>query len=145
MAALYIPEKNRDELVKLGKDECVIEEKYYYLRGCIEIPVHGFQEPFIWGTWVELQEHDFMEYTSLKKGFDRTQKGPYYTRLSAHFRAYSENCEHLNLRLYPRNLGTRPLLELEPTEHPMAVEQRNGISTARLAEIYETMVHGESI
>ena len=29
----------------------------------------------------------------------------------------------------------RPLVELEPTEHPLAVEQRDGMSVERAAEI----------
>jgi hypothetical protein len=32
--------------------------------------------------------------------------------------------------------SVRPYIELEPTDHPLAVEQRNGISVDRVAEIY---------
>jgi hypothetical protein len=35
----------------------------------------------------------------------------------------------------------RPRIELEPTDHPLAVEQREGISAARLAEIYSYFAH----
>jgi hypothetical protein len=31
---------------------------------------------------------------------------------------------------------------LEPTDHPLALEQRNGISVDRVAEIYAIMMHG---
>jgi hypothetical protein len=35
-----------------------------------------------------------------------------------------------------------PLIELEPTDHPLALEQRSGISVDRVAEIYAIMMHG---
>ncbi len=34
------------------------------------------------------------------------------------------------------------LIELEPTDHPLAVEQRVGITLARVQEIAETLLHG---
>jgi hypothetical protein len=36
----------------------------------------------------------------------------------------------------------RPFVELEPTDHPLALEQRHGISVDRVAEIYAIMAHG---
>jgi hypothetical protein len=36
-------------------------------------------------------------------------------------------------------VGTRPHIELEPTDHPLAVEQRRGITVARVIEIAEAM------
>jgi hypothetical protein len=35
----------------------------------------------------------------------------------------------------------RPFIELEPTDHPLALEQKNGITVDRVAEIYAYCVH----
>ena len=35
----------------------------------------------------------------------------------------------------------RPFIELEPTDHPLAVEQREGIPARRVAEFYALVVH----
>jgi hypothetical protein len=43
--------------------------------------------------------------------------------------------------LHTRALGLRPLIELEPTDHPLAVEQRSGVRLARVREIAERMYH----
>ncbi len=32
---------------------------------------------------------------------------------------------------------TRPFIELEPTDHPLAIEQRVGIDRARVIQLYE--------
>ena len=39
---------------------------------------------------------------------------------------------------------TRPFIGLEPTEHLLAIEQRNGITVERLREIMETILHGKN-
>ena len=50
--------------------------------------------------------------------------------------------ENLKTRVHLRDDGARPYIELEPTDHPLAVEQRNGITADRVAEIYAYYEHG---
>jgi hypothetical protein len=40
-----------------------------------------------------------------------------------------------------RDNGIRPNIVLEPAEHPLSIEQKNGISESRLIEIISTMDH----
>ena len=47
----------------------------------------------------------------------------------------------LRTNLHLRNDGLRPAIELEPTEHPLAVEQRNGITLDRAQEIIAALSH----
>ena len=47
-----VPEGQRDDRCSLGSDDCVIDGQHFFVRGCIEIPVHGEGEPFSWGVWV---------------------------------------------------------------------------------------------
>jgi hypothetical protein len=48
---------------------------------------------------------------------------------------------YLKTDVHLRPLNKRPLVELEPTDHPLAVEQRNGITMARVREIVEPLLH----
>ena len=41
-----------------------------------------------------------------------------------------------------RPVGQCPWVELEPTDHPLALEQREGITLARVQEIAEKILHG---
>src|SRR5579862_5479566 len=41
-----------------------------------------------------------------------------------------------------REVGRRPRIELEPTDHPLAVEQRNGITWERVQQIAGLVLHG---
>jgi hypothetical protein len=47
----------------------------------------------------------------------------------------------LKAALHVRPWPTRPFIELEPTEHPLAVEQREGIPRARVATIAAFVMH----
>lgn len=142
-APLYyyaIPEFERERRCELTSDTCVIDDEFFFIRGVIEIPVEGSADPFTWGVWVSWSETNFREYLRHFEAEDRVMLGPYFGWLSAEFRVYPES-ENLKTRAHLGNPGVRPLIELEPTDHPLAVEQRNGISVARVAEIYAAYIH----
>jgi hypothetical protein len=50
---------------------------------------------------------------------------------------------HLKTMVHTREPGRRPFIELDPTDHPLAVEQREGITWERVQEIAELVLHGE--
>jgi hypothetical protein len=45
--------------------------------------------------------------------------------------------------VHTREVGQRPRIELEPTDHPLAVEQRQGITRERVQEIAEIVLHAK--
>jgi hypothetical protein len=47
----------------------------------------------------------------------------------------------LKARIIFQDDGFRPFIELEPTDHPLAVCQREGIDPKRAAEIHEYYEH----
>lgn len=143
ITVLSIPEDERESRVDLGGDDCVIDEKEFYVRGCIEIPVHGYEEPFIWGAWVSLSEQSYLSYVEHFDQDERSHIGPFFGWLCSDYIAYPEKCISLKTRVHVRDDGVRPYIELEPTEHLLAVDQREGISHERLVEIYEAVMHGK--
>jgi hypothetical protein len=48
----------------------------------------------------------------------------------------------LKTLLHSRPPGQRPFVQLEPTHHPLSVEQRSGITTERLFELASLILHG---
>ncbi len=137
-APLYyysIPERERASRCSLGTDDCVIDEKWFFVRGCIEIHVHGESESFSWGVWVSLSKPSFLEFLRVYEQPKRSHVGPFFGWLSAALPLYPTT-ENLKTRLHLRDNLIRPYIELEPTDHPLAIEQREGISVDRVAEIY---------
>jgi hypothetical protein len=139
---LGVPLEERDERVDLGSDDCVIDGKWFYIRGCIEIPVIGLDEPFIWGTWVSISEKSYERFVELYEVEGREEEPPFLGWLNHTPPGYPFQ-EHYKTMVHLRPVPTRPLIELEPTEHPLAVEQRNGITFERLKEIVEINLHSK--
>jgi hypothetical protein len=142
-APLYyysIPEAERASRCDLTPDTCVVDDSSFFVRGCIEIPVHGAAEPFIWGVWVSLSQEHFETFKVLLDQPSRAGHGPYFGWLSAWLQTYPDT-ENLKTRVHLRDDGIRPYIELEPTDHPLALEQREGISVERVAELYTAYMH----
>jgi hypothetical protein len=51
-----IKEEERDTRALIGSDQCVIDRQWFFLRGCLEVPILGSEEPFVWGLWVSVKE-----------------------------------------------------------------------------------------
>jgi hypothetical protein len=142
-APLYyygIPEEDRAARCELTADICIVDGEFFFARGCIEIPVQGESEPFVWGVWVSLSRSNFGKFQASLDMQKRSQLGPFFGWLSASFLVYPDT-ENLKTRLHLRDDGVRPFVELEPTDHPLAVEQRSGISVQRVAQIYAAYEH----
>jgi hypothetical protein len=70
----------------------------------------------------------------------REKEPPYFGWLCTSLPLYPETLL-LKTNVHTRPVGQRPFVELQPTEHPLAVEQRNGITMDRVREIAEALLH----
>jgi hypothetical protein len=52
---------------------------------------------------------------------------------------------HLKTHVHQRAVGTRPTVELEATNHPLAIDQREGIEPERLQEIVQKLIHSQPL
>jgi len=136
-----VPESERGSRCELDTDFCIIDDKFYYVRGCIEIPVHGEDEPFSWGVWISLSAASFAQWQESFHLRKRSHVGPFFGWLNASLSPYADTMD-LKTRAHLRDEGVRPLIELEPTDHPLAVEQRTGISVERVKYLYAHVMHG---
>jgi hypothetical protein len=136
-----IAEAQRASRCKLSNDDCIIDRKSFFVRGCLELPVQEATEPLIWGVWVSLSDQSFLAWQTVFDQKYRSHVGPFFGWLNAWIKPYPETM-NLKARVHLRDDGLRPRIELEPTDHPLALEQRNGISVDRVAEIYAIMMHG---
>lgn len=135
-----IPENERADRCTLSSDNCVIDKQYFFVRGCIEIPVTGEAEPFSWGVWVSVSEVSHVAWLKHFEQEKRSHIGPFFGWLNAWLSPYPDTVG-LKTKAHLRDDGIRPYIELEPTDHPLAVEQRDGISVERVAELYSLMMH----
>jgi hypothetical protein len=91
--------------------------------------VHGQEEPFGIGAWVSQSRENFERYATTE------DMAPTFGWLVNRMAHYEESTLLLTTRVHFRAGNQRPTIELEPTAHPLAVEQRNGITIERAWQI----------
>lgn len=136
-----IPHEEREARCELTSDLCVIDKKEFFIRGCLEIPVVDGPRPFVWGVWASLSEKSFKRTVELWETAGREIEPPFFGWFCTALPHYPETLL-LRTQIHTRPLNQRPIVELEPTDHPLAVEQRNGITMDRVREIVEGLLHG---
>lgn len=139
-----IPQEEREARCELDSDACIIDGKHYFVFGCLEIPVHGQTDPFSWGVWVSLSEQSFQQWDAHYDCEQRSHIGPFFGWLNAALEPYPDTV-NLKTRVHLRDGFIRPFIELEPTAHALAIEQREGISVERVAELFSMVVHGKRL
>lgn len=125
----------------LSSDQCVIQAQHYFVKGLVEIPITGSDEVFSWAAWVSLSRDNFTRSADLWDTPGRETEEPYFGWLSTDLFPYAPSTINLKTRVHTRPVGQRPFIELEPTDHPLAVEQRTGMTMERVREIAETVLH----
>ncbi len=140
--ALYhsIPEAERSSRVELTTDQCVIDNQHFFVLGRILIPVIDGSGPFIWMAWVSLSEANFLRTSALWETHGREKEPSYFGWLQSSL-PYEQTTLNMKAQLQTMTLGERPNIWLEESEHPLAKEQRNGISMARVQQIAEAALH----
>jgi hypothetical protein len=134
-----IPETERESRGKIDSNVCIVDG-HFFVRRCIEIPVIGQDRTFVWGAWVFLSRASFARVVELWDSPEADREPPRFGWLSNNIKVYPPT---LNLRthVHLRSRGVRPGIELEPTDHPLALEQRNVISLARVEEVAAALLH----
>lgn len=134
-----LPQAERETRAKRDSDVCIIDGKDIFVRGCLEIPIVGQDEKFIWGVWISVSKPSFERIVYLWNGAIPDGEPPIFGWLCnnlAHFPPTLGLKTHLHLR----SGGIRPAVELEPTDHPLAVEQRQGMTLRRIEEFASSLL-----
>jgi hypothetical protein len=125
-----------------SSDQCVIDGRYYFIQGCIEVPVLDGPGPLVWGVWVSLSEASFRRACELWETPGREAEPPCFGWLNTQLPGYPTVVQ-VKTMVHNRPVGERPWVEVEAGGHPVAAEQCHGITRARVQEIAEAVLHGE--
>jgi len=141
------PEENRPNSAVLTssnlltEDFCVLNGEHFFVRCVLRLPITGtVDEHFAYGVWATLSKKTFDIYLDVFDAGNAGDLGPWLGRLSNRLPGYPDT---LNLKCHvcPQDNRQRPHIELEPTDHPLAIEQQRGIAFDRLLEIYALNGH----
>ena len=137
-AEIYeLDEPERAARVEGDGDWCVLDGERHFLRACLELPLRPrTQGPFVWGVWVELDAPDFARVLDDWDREGRETSPPLLGRLANELPVYPET-RGLPVHVHTRPIGMRPLAELPPDDHPLALEQQGCIDLARVHKILD--------
>jgi len=136
-----IPEEERDARTELSSDQCIIDGKWFFILALLDIPVQGLSDILEYGLWVSVSEESFDRYMDLYDMPGRESEPPMFAWVTSPPQPFPEAVLKAYAHFSP--LPSRPQLELEPTDHPLAIAQREGISQETLKNIIELALHGE--
>lgn len=125
----------------LTEDFCILNGEHFFVRCILSLPIITKPDiSFGFGAWATLSRKNFDLYLDTFDSGEQAGLGPWFGWFSNRLNGYPDT---LNLRsqVRPRDGRQRPYIELESAEHPLALEQRNGITFDRLLEIYAANGH----
>lgn len=135
-----LSEEERAQEAELTSDVCIIRDTGTFVRAVLNLPIQGTDEDISYGVWVSLSQDSFNRYAELYDCREEIREGPFFRWLCNRIPGYPDTLE-LGSDVYLRSYPERPNVILHPADHPLVLEQRNGISETRLTEIIEMHLH----
>jgi hypothetical protein len=135
-----LPDKHRVDLY-LDSDFCRIEDDFF-IRGSLEIPITGMQRNFSYGVWMSVSEKNYRLYQACFDS-DAPTSERYVGYISNRIDGYPDTLKLIGAA-HVRGNGLRPFIVLQSTDHPLSIEQRQGISFERAVEIAIPYMHEKS-
>lgn len=135
-----IPPDERGSRIEIAPSLCVIDSEYFFHRGRLTIPIHGYEQDLIFNVWATISEDNFIKRNNLWNNPKRIKEKPYFGWLQTSLPTYGDtiNIEALAIE---NDVGLIPTIEVIEKNHPLAVDQKNGISFERVLEIVDTILN----
>ncbi|MFT4074767.1 MAG: DUF2199 domain-containing protein [Asticcacaulis sp.] len=130
----FVSEQEFEQRVELTKSLCVVDGEHFFIRGHVEIPIIGHHENLAFSVWSSLSEESFVDVNEHWDDPNRAACPPYFGWLSSPITPYG-NVINLPLSVQSRKPDMVPLFTIRQAEHPLAIDQRDGIAIRRWHEI----------
>ena len=139
-----LSEEQKSSLGKLSSDFCVIthdEGTDYFVRAVLEVPIHGVEDPFLWGIWVSLSKKSFDRYSETYE--DPVAGEGFFGWMCNEIPVYPYSASRA-ADVVVRAGKQRPKVVLhrgDPEDDQLVIDQVEGISVARAQELAERALH----
>lgn len=132
----YFLQSPRDRKAKcrITSDWCILDNKRFFIRGCVFIPVRDITEHFVWGLWAEVSAHAFERYQAVYEK-DGSKEMPCPGVLSVEREPRYAGMDGLLVNVQFSTADERPCFQLLPSNHALCRDQQNGITLHRVHEI----------
>ena len=135
-----ISEDEREQRCTLTNDQCIIDNKFYFIKGRIELSVEKDPDNFCWNVWILVSENDFERMSELWNDENRILEKPYVGKLASQLEPYPQTLD-LTVIIITQKVGNVPKIELTECDHPLYLEQENGINMDRVIAFAKELLY----
>lgn len=141
-----IPPEERENRIQLDESLCVIDEKYFFHRGRLTIPITDYPEDLIFNVWTSVSEENFYLRIDLWEDPNRINQEPYFGWLQTRVPAYGETLSIKTVAV-EQGMGLIPEIKMIEENHPLTIDQEKGITFEKAVAIVNEIMriqHGKS-
>jgi len=136
-----LDEPERERQAWVGEDSAMLTDRRgerFFVRGLLELPVHGEDGYFGYGSWIEVTRDDYATLGDLWNDEEGWRSEPFRGTLANELSPYAFT-EGLPVRIRLREVQSLPLVELDDADHELVRAQRHGISRHRAHDLAATV------
>ena len=139
LPATEIGPQDVGDRLRLSSDLCSIDGKSFFVRCLIFVPIIGTDDSFGFNIWSSLSETNFRRYEE-NYDADMSDWEPMFGYLSNELPGYAGSFAQ-KLSVQTMGIGMRPIATVEPTDHPLSVDQRHGMPLQLAIELASPYLH----
>jgi len=128
----------RAERAWLADDFAVLDERRFFVRGLLELPIPELDDRFAYGTWCEVTMVDFQEL--MRRWHSDEQFAPVDCVLANELDPYRDTTG-LRATLHATSADKLPTVDLAEASHELVHAQREGITAGRSDELAAVVLH----
>lgn len=130
--------EERGRRTRLDDDFAVLDDRRFFVRGLLELPIPELGDRFGYGAWVEVGRRHFRKL--MTRWHEPEQFGPVDGVLANELAPYARTTG-LAVTLRATTPDRLPAIELAETGHPLLADQRRGITATRSDELAAVVLH----
>ncbi len=138
-----LPPTERSRRAELSSDQCLIDDQHFFVLGRLLLPVINEEEAFELLVWVSLSPQNFRRMSELWTTPGREGEPAYFGWFSSRLPGLPETM-NLKCHVHTMPVGERPSVELEPSAHPLALAQRDGLTRPQLQSLIALLMHPQT-
>ena len=127
-----VSESERSSRIVATTDLCAIDDEDFFIRGVILIPIRGESDYLGIGVWVSQKRENFRTY---RDNYDAPNIGPFFGWLCNRLPFYERDTWALKTMAHFQGANSRPLVTIEPSDHPLYLDYSEGLTIDRAWEL----------
>ncbi|TCC87245.1 DUF2199 domain-containing protein [Pedobacter frigiditerrae] len=134
-----VPPEERSERIELQPSLCVVDKEHFFHRGWLTIPIIDHNENLIFNVWTSISEENFGIRMDVWENPKRIDEDPYFGWLQTLVPTYGDTL-NIKTKAVEQAVGLIPEIIVIEENHPLKINQDNGITYKQALEIVEKIM-----